>query len=408
MVRLAGPEPARDVGRTLRDLPRFTTPSTVAAGFTAALPGITGPWLLAYQAALNAGYPPEAISSWVLAIFAGGGLLSLLLALLYRQPICGAYPIAGSALLVPVLAHYSLPEAAGAFLLSGLLVTLIGVSGLFGWIMEQVPNEVIMGMLAGVLLRFGIGIFDALRDQSLLVGLMLAAYLATVRFLPAVPPVLGSLAVGVATAGLTGQLDPGAVRFGLSQPVLVMPAFTLNAFFSVALPLTLLAIASQNAPGIAILRANGYKPPVNAVTIYSGLGSMLTAPLLGHGLNIAAPMTALCANPSVHPDPRGRYAATVGNGLWFIAFGLVGATAIALIQALPPAFVVVIAGLALFPVLRQAFRLSTGPVRHSAAAGFTLLIAASNLSLLGINAAFWAIVAGLALSRFLRPEPGAP
>jgi benzoate membrane transport protein len=132
---------------------------------------------------------------------------------------------------------------------------------------------------------------------------------------------------------------------------------------------------------------------------------VLTAPLLGHGINVAAPMTALCANPAVHPEARGRYVATVSNGLWFIAFGLVGATAISLIQALPPAFVAVIAGLALFPVLRQAFRLSTGPVKHSAAAAFALLIAASNVSLLGINATFWAIVAGLALARFLPPEP---
>ncbi len=403
---LSGLEPARDIRRTLRDLPRYTTPSTVAAGFIAALPGITGPWLLAYQAARAAGYPPAAINSWILAIFVGSGLLSLLLALLYREPICGAYSIAGSALLVPVLAQFSLAEAAGAFLLSGLLVTLVGLSGLFGWLMEHIPNEVIMGMLAGVLLRFGIGIFDALAEQPLLVGLMLAAYLATVRFLPQFPPVLSALAIGVATAGLTGQFEPGSVRFGLSQPILVRPNFNLNALFSVALPLTLLAIASQNAPGIGILRANGYQPPVNAVTIFSGVGSVLTAPLLGHGINVAAPMTALCANPAVHPDPRGRYVATVSNGIWFIAFGLVGATAISLIQALPAAFVLVIAGLALFPVLGQAFRLSLGPVKHAVPAAFTLLIAASNLSLLGINATFWAIVAGLALARFLRPEPG--
>ena len=304
-----------------------------------------------------------------------------------------------------MLAHFSLPETAGAFLISGLLVTLIGVSGLFGWIMERLPNEVIMGMLAGVLLRFGIGIFDSLAEQPLLVGLMLAAYLATVRFLPKLPPVLSPLVVGMAAAALTGQFDPGSVRLELSRPLLVMPAFSVGALFSLALPLTLLAIASQNAPGIGILRANGYRPPVNAITIFGGIGSILTAPLLGHGVNVAAPMTALCAHPAVHPEPRGRYVASVSNGLWFIAFGLVGATAISLIQALPPAFVTVIAGLALFPVLHQAFRLAIGPVKHPVAAAFTLLIAASNLSLLGINATFWAIVAGLALARFLRPEP---
>ena len=400
-MRLVGPEPTRDVGRGLRDLPRYLTASTLGAGFLAALVGVTGPWLLAYQAALNAGYPEAAINSWLLAIFVGGGLLSLILAVLYREPICGAYPIAGSALLVPVLGQYSLSEAVGAFLLSGVLVTAIGVSGLFGWIIERIPNEVIMGMLAGVLLRFGIAIFAPLPEQPFLVGAMIAAYLVSLRWLAKLPPALSALVAGVAIAAVTGQFDPTAVRLALSQPLVIGPSFGLGAFFSISLPLTLLALGSQNAPGIGILRANGYRPPVNAITILSGLGSIATAPLLGHGLNIAAPMTAICAGPESHPDACGRYAATVSNGIFFIAFGLAGATAVSLIQALPEALVGVIAGLALLPVILQAFGLATGQTRHALAAGFALLIAASNINLVGINSAFWAIVAGVAVARLV-------
>lgn len=403
LPRPVGPEAARGLGRNLHDLPRYLTVSTVSAGVIAALPGMTGPWLLAYQAAIDAGYPANVIASWVFALFVGGGVLSLLLAILYREPICGAYPIAGSALLVPVLAEFSLPEAVGAYLLAGVLVFLIGVTGLFGWMMERIPNAVIMGMLGGILLRFGIRIFEALPPQPLLAGAMLVLFLVSTRFLPRLPALVPALVGGVIVAALTGQFDPGSVRLSLSTPVLIAPEFSLGAFFSLAVPLTLLAIATQNAPGIGILWANGYQPPVNAITIYSGIGSLLTAPIGGHGLNIAAPMTAICAAPDVHPELRGRYVATVVNGFAFIAFGLVGATAVSLIGALPAAFVAIVAGLALFPVLLQSFRLALAEPSQAVAAGFALLIAASNLSIAGINSTFWAVVAGIAIERFLRP-----
>jgi benzoate membrane transport protein len=363
--------------------------------------GATGPALLVYQAATNAGYPAEVINSWFFAIYVGGGLLSLLLAYLYREPICGAFPIAGSALLVTVLAEYSLSEAVGAFLVSGLLVAVIGVSGVFESIMERVPNEIIMGALAGILIGFGIEVFAALPGQPLLVGAMVAAYLGGLRFVRGVPPALLALVAGVAVAGLAGQFEAGDVRLSLSQPVFIFPAFDPGALLSIALPLTLLAVATQNAPGIGILRANGYRPPVNAITIFSGIGSVLTASLAGNGLNIAAPMTAVCASPDAHPEPENRYAATVAQGLFFIAFGLAGATAVSLIQALPPALIVGVAGLALLPVILQALRLSVGGSRHTVAAGIALLVGASNLNILGINSAFWAIVAGLVLARFL-------
>jgi len=379
--------------------------STAGAGFVAFLLGATGPALLVYQAATNAGYPTEIINSWFFAIYVGGGLLSLLLAYLYREPICGAFPIAGSALLVTVLAGYSLPEAVGAFLVSGVLVALIGFSGLFDSIMERVPNEVIMGALAGILLHFGVEVFAAVPGQPLLVGSMIATYLFALRFISAPPPALLALFVGLVVAGLGGQFDIGDVSLSLSRPVLVWPAFDLAALLSIALPLTLLAVATQNAPGVGILWANGYRPPVNAITIYSGLGSVLTAPLVGNGLNIAAPMTAVCAGPDSHPDPEYRYLATVAQGMFFIAFGLAGATTVSLIRALPTALIVSLAGLALLPVILQALRLSVGQARHTLAAGIALFVGASNLTILGINSAFWAIVAGIVVARFLRQDP---
>ena len=377
----------------------------LSAGLVATVLATTGPALLIYQAAKNAGYPEGIVDSWFLANYVGAGLLSLLLAILYREPICGASSIAGSALLATTLADFTLSEAVGAFLVSGLLVTLIGVSGLFDWIMERIPNEVIMGALAGILLHFPIEVFASLPGQPLLVGAMVTAYIAGSRFVPTLPSALLALLAGLIIAALNGQFDLVSVRFFLSQPVLIGPSFSLGAFLSVTLPLTLLAVATQNAPGIGILWANGYSPPVNAITISSGVSSILTAPLVNHGLNIAAPMTAICADPRVHPDPHNRYAATVAQGIYFLAFGLVSATAISLIQALPDALITGVAGLALLPVILQAFRLSVGQSKHTLAAGVALLIGASNLSILGINSAFWAIVAGLLAAFILKQEP---
>ena len=404
-MRLPGIESARGVSRNLRDIPRYATVSTLNAGFIATLLAVTGPALLVYQAAINAGYPAAALDSWFFAVYVGSGLLSLLLAVVYREPICGAYSIAGSAFLVPVLGQYNPPEAVGAFLLSGLLISVVGFSGLFSWIMERIPNEVIMGMLAGVLLQFGIGVFTPLSERPVLVGTMIVVYVLGFRLIPKLPPVLIALVVGVAVAGLNNQFDFASVRLSFSRPVLVSPEFGLGALFSLALPLTLLALASQNAPGISILRANDYRPPVNAITIFSGLGSVLTAPLMGHGLNIAAPMTAVCSGPEAHPDPHGRYVATMTQGFLCFVFGLAGATAISLIRALPTALVAVVAGLALLPVIIQAFRLSVGQSKNTLGAAFALLIGASDLDLLGINSAFWAIVVGVVVARIFRQKP---
>lgn len=401
---LKGPEPPRGVGRNLRDAVGAANASTMGAGFVAFSLGATGPALLVYQAATNAGYPAEVINSWFFAIYVGGGLLSLLLAFLYREPICGAFPIAGSALLVTSLAGYSLTEAVGAFLVSGVLVALIGVSGLFDAIMSRVPNEVIMGALAGILFKFGTEVFASLPEQPLLVGTMVGVYLVSFRLVGGLPPVLPALAAGLIVAGFSGGFDAGNIRFSLSHPVFVAPSLDPGAIFSIALPLTLLAVATQNAPGVGILWANRYEPPVNAITIFSGLGSILTATMVGNGLNIAAPMTAVCAGSESHPNPESRYVATVVQGLLFVAFGLVSATAISLIQALPLALVVSLAGLALLPVIFQALLLSVGQPKHTLAAGITLLIAASELSILGINSAFWAIVAGVVLAPLLKHD----
>ena len=397
---IAGLEPPTDIRANLRDLPRCVTVSTVSAGLVAALLGVTGPVILLIQAATAAGLTPAQLNSWVFAVLVGGGTASLFLALVYRQPICGAYSIAGAALLVTTLPGYSLGEAVGAYLISGLAIAALGLTGWFGRAMARIPPEIVSGMLAGVLFRFGTGIFTPLADQPLLVLAMVLTFLLLQR-LGWRTSTVGALVVGMALAAAGGQFRLEQVALGFALPELYPPEFSLQAMLSLSLPLTLLALTSQNAPGIGILQAQGYPAPSNAMTLVSGLWSVVTAPLGGHGVNIAAPMTAICAAPTAHPDPWGRYAATVVNGVLFAGVGVVGATATTIILALPPSVIGVVAGLAMVPPLMQSLRGSVGQERHAYGAFFALAIAASNVTLLSVGAPFWALLGGLLVSRLL-------
>jgi benzoate membrane transport protein len=398
-------EPPDHLLANLRDLPRYITPSTAGAAVVGCLIAFTGPALLLFQAAANAKLSPGQLDSWLLAVYAGGGATSLVLALLYRQPICGAYPIAGTALLVSALPRYTLSEAVGAYLVAGLLILLLGLSGLFGRAMNQVPAEIVMGMLAGVLFRFGLGIFTPLANEPWFVLAMVVAFLVVER-LRWRSSTLVALGVGLALAAASGRLGFGQLRLEIARPELIAPSFGLDAALSLSLPLTLLLLTSQNAPGIGVLRSLGYKAPSNAITFVCGLASIITAPLGGHGICIASPMTAICAAPNAHPDPRGRYVATFLNGLLMIAFGLLGSTVASVMFALPVVVAGVVAGLAMVPAIIHALRHSVGQERLAYGAFFALAIAASDVTLLGIGAPFWSLVGGLAVSRVLDEGKG--
>ena len=391
---------------SLRDLPRALRPSTLSAGLVAATIGVSGPPLLVYQAGLRAGYAPQELGSWFFAIFCGGGLFTLLLALAYRQPMTGAFSIAGAALLLQVLPQFGLHQAVGAYLLAGALITALAASGWFERLMGLVPQEIVLAMLAGVLLRFGVDLFPQLVQAPLLVGGTLAAYLLGHVLPRGIPPVALALGVGVALAFALHAVHPHApdaqpVTWALTLPRFYGPEFSLNGFLSLSLPLVLLALSSQNATGIGVLWAQGYRAPLHAITWATGLLSLLTGAMAGHGVNLATPMTALCADPSAHPDPELRYGAAVVTGVVWIACGLLGLTMVGVIAFLPAGLILTVAGLGLLPVILQSLQRAFGANRHRYGCVFALLIAASNATWLGIGAAFWALLLAAPVSLIL-------
>jgi benzoate membrane transport protein len=372
-------------------LRRIAPISAVNAGFLAVLIGFTSSAAIVFSAAQAAGADP---APWILALCVGMGVTCIGLSLRYRAPVITAWSTPGAALLVTGLAGHSVREAIGAFVVSAALITLTGVTGWFGRIMDRVPVSLAAALLAGVLLRFGTGLFASAETDLVLILAMFATYLVC-RLLLARYAVLAALAVGVTVAAVSGDIRPGEIRFGLPEPILTTPSFTWQAVIGVALPLFVVTMASQNLPGVAVLRNDGYQIPVSPLITWTGAANLVLAPFGAFGLNLAAITAAICTGPQAHPDPRRRYLAGVWAGIFYLIVGLLGATVTSLLTALPVVLVLGIAGIGLLGTIGSSLTTAVRDDRWREAAVVTLLATASGVTLLGIGSAFWGLIAGL-------------
>lgn len=232
----------------------------------------------------------------------------------------------------------------------------MGVTGLIGKVMRWLPMPIVMAMIAGALIRFGVGAVTAIEALPVVVGLATIAFFLSMRFVKAVPPVLSALVVGLIAVALTGGFATGEAAISFVAPEFTAPVFTVDAFFAIAIPLAILVVGAENAQAIGVLYAEGYKPPVNAMTIISGVGGILAGFIGGHNANIAGPMTAICSSEQAGDDTSKRYAATVVNGVLFGSFGIFAGVAVPLIMALPGPLIGAVAGLAMIGVLLSAFQ----------------------------------------------------
>lgn len=360
----------------------------------AALFGCTGPALVVINAAEAGRLSNAQTVAWLFGIYVLGGLISLFLALRYRQPICGAYSIPGAAILAASLTVIPFSDAVGAFIMSGVLVLLLGASGLIGRLMRWLPMPIVMAMI-----RFATGSVDAVVTAPLIAGVAALSFFLTTRFFRSIPPVLVAGLVGLVLASAFGQLQPADVSIAWVMPELTMPTFSIDAFLAITIPLTALVIGAENAQATGVLLAEGYSPPVNTMTVVSGIGGVLAGVLGGHNANIAGPMTAICSSEQAGDNPRLRYGAALVNGVLFILFGLFAGLAVPFILAFPKALIVVVAGLAMIGVLlgslQQAFQ-KGGACQIGAFVA--LAVAMSQFTLLGISSPFWALLSGVAVS----------
>ncbi|MGO4312314.1 benzoate/H(+) symporter BenE family transporter [Pseudomonas sp. KB_15] len=394
----------------MKGLMRDFSLSAAVAGFIATVISYAGPLVIIFQAADTAHLPRELLSSWVWAISIGSALLGIGLSLRYRVPIIIAWSAPGSALLVALLPGISMNEAVGAYLLSSLIIFLVGISGAFDRVISKLPGAIAAAMLAGILFRFGTGLFVSLQGKPGLVLAMFATYLVCKRLLPRYA-VMAVLVVGCAIAMFTGQLHSEALVIGLATPVWITPQFSLGATLNVALPLVMVALTGQFVPGMAVLRASGYTTPASPIIACSALGTALLAPFGCHGLNLAAITAAICTGREAHEDPGKRYVAGVVGGLCYLVLGIFGATLVSLFAAFPKELIAALAGLALFAAIAGALANAMALPSDREAALVTFLTTASGMSLFGLSAAFWGLIFGMAahlLSSARRPTLATP
>jgi benzoate membrane transport protein len=384
--------------RLLRDL----SPSAVVAGFVTVLVGYTSSAVIVYQAARATGAGPAEVASWMWALGIGMGATCIGLSLRYRVPVVTAWSTPGAALLATSAAGLPMSAAVGAFLVSAALMVLVGATGWFERSMSRIPVPLASGMLAGVLLRFGLDVFVAMKTQLGMGLAMFAAYLVGRRCWPRYA-VVAVLALGTAIAAARGLLDLGGVSLQLATPRWTTPTFSASALIGVAIPLFVVTMASQNVPGVAVMRASGYgATPVSPLVTWTGLATVVLAPFGGYALNLAAITAAICMGREAHEDPSRRYVAAVAAGAIYLVLGLFAATVGALFAAFPRELVLAVAGLALFGTIGNGLAAALHDERQREPALITFLVTASGVSLLGVGSAFWGLVAGLLALLILR------
>ena len=375
--------------------------SAIAAGFVTVLVGFASSAVIVFQAAQSLGASPEEISSWMWALGLGMGLTCIGLSLRYRMPVVTAWSTPGAAMLIGSVAGLPLSDAIGAFLMSALLIAASGFSGLFERMISRIPASLASGMLAGVLLRFGIDAFAAMKTQLGMVLTMFAVYLLARRLLPRYAVIL-TLLVGIAFAAGLGLLRVDGLSLELAKPVFTTPTFSLAAIVGIALPLFIVTMASQNVPGVAVIRASGYAIPISPVVGWTGLVNLLLAPFGAFALNLAAITAAICMGREAHEDAARRYVAAIAAGVFYVVVGLFGATVAALFAAFPKELILAIAGIALLGTIGNSLAAALRDEAEREPALVTFLVTASGLSLAGIGSAFWGLLAGAVTLLVLR------
>ena len=366
----------------------------IAAGFAAVLIGYSSSAIIIFQAATAAGASAEQFGTWMMALGIGMGLTTIGLSWRYKMPIITAWSTPGAALLVTSLGGISLPEAIGAFIFSALLIILSGVTGWFERVIDRIPLPLAAAMLAGILFQFGVDAFLSLQSRFGLVLAMFAVYLIAKKLVPRYT-ILFVLIAGLLLCQFQGLLDFSNFSLTFTTPQPVIPEFSLAALIGVGIPLFVVTMVSQNIPGIAVLRTDGYPAPISPIISWTGITTLVLAPFGGFALNLAAITAAICTGPEAHADADKRYLAGLSTGVFYLLLGIFSSAIAALFTAFPGEFVLALAGLALLSTIANSLYTAVSDKASREAAVITFIVTASGISLFDIGAAFWGLVAGV-------------
>jgi benzoate membrane transport protein len=368
----------------------------------------TGPVAVILAVGKQGGLSQAELASWIFGVFFLNGILTALACWVYQQPLAFFWTIPGTVLVGPALGHLRLSEVVGAFLVTGLLILVLGLTGWVRRAMAAIPMPIVMGMVAGVFLRFGIDLVRALGGDVAIAAPMVALFVL-LSALPAVgrlvPPMIGALIVGAVAVALSGRFAPGpTAAHWIAAPVFQMPHWSLQAMLELVIPLAITVLVVQNGQGVAVLRSAGHEPPINAITIACGAWSLLAAAVGAVSTCLTGPTNALLAASGARAR---HYTAGIVCGLLAMLFGLFAPLFTRLMLATPGAFIATLGGLAMLRVLQASF-VTAFSSRFTLGALITFVVTVADIKILNIGAAFWGLVAGFAVSWLLERSDFTP
>ena len=366
----------------------------ISAGFTAVLVGYTSSIIIVIQAATLAGANEQQIISWLLVLGLSMGISSLAFSWYYKMPILTAWSTPGAALLATVADQYSLSSIIGACITAGVLTTLTGFISPLNRLVRNIPSPLATAMLAAIVLPFCLNAFTAINTAPVAFLLMFGTFIIAKRYFASFA-MSGLLIVGILYAIGIGSFDGHTIDLSISQWMWMPPQWDIAAMVNLGIPLYLVAMLSQNLPGVAMLSTYGYQPSIKPLLVGSGMGNIITAPLGGYSLNLAAISAAICMNESVDPDKNQRYKASMAAGGFYLLAGVWASAVVSIFVALPKEVVSILAGLALLGTLLNCIKHAFTDEYYREAALLTFLVTASGISVLGINAVIWGLLIGV-------------
>ena len=370
--------------------------SLTSSALTAVVVGFASTILVIMEAARAVGATPSQQASWAAALCFGMAVTTFFLSWRYKMPMITAWSTPGAVLIATSATGVTYANALGAFVVAGVLMLVAGLIKPLEKAIEKIPAPLAAAMLAGVLLRYTLGVPGAAMAMPYFVLPLIVVFFGLRMSWPmyAVPVVV---VLGVVMAAFSGSFATNCCSFGITALEWTTPTFDVQTMLSIGVPLFLVTMASQNLPGFAVLRASGYHPPVQPALIVTGLGSTLLAPLGSHAINMAAITASIVTGPDCHPDPAKRWLVAWPYLVLYGIIGLMAASFVQILGALPKELITAIAGLALFSPLMGGVTAMMREPKDIESALVTFLVTASGLSIAGVGSAFWGLVAGLVL-----------
>ncbi|WP_257098625.1 benzoate/H(+) symporter BenE family transporter [Pseudovibrio flavus] len=382
-----------------RNLLKDINAENVSAGILAAIFGCVATSFIIINSGTEAGMSDAFVSSWLTSVWFFGGILGVFLAYTTKQPIAGAWSIPVGVMMAQTLQLYPVEQAIGAYLVAGFIVLGLGLSGLINRIIKFIPEPVIMAMIAGALMRFGTGVISGVEALPIISGITVIAYFIAMKLVKKISPIIPAFIIGMILSfalGYSNIENFDATYLGLQ---FMAPEFNIGAIIAISIPIAILVVGAENAQATGVLMSEGYNVPVKKMTIWSGIGGIVTSTFGGPNANIAGPMTAISASDTSGPEKEKRYVAAIVCGVICLTFGWFSSYAINFLKLVPVSLIMTIAGLAMVNVLLSSLQAAFQKTQaFQIAAFFAFIIALSGVSFLGITAPFWSLVGGVAIA----------